>query len=356
MSIKIGAACALLSLVPLTSQAMDLGTYKGVDLDLTLQVNRALMYANDGSDSETFFVDGDNSSTRLSFQAEGELSDGVRVGGKFEVEYQSNPSNQVDFETKSIDAEIGERIMEAWVKSDHWGKVSLGQGAGAADGNMERDLSGTNIINWANPSLLGGAVRFGGTGPKISSTMSNLDFEGRYDRIRYDSPKFGPIVLSVSQGTKSTSDVSEAGARLEKKLSNGVRLRGALGYSVEDTIAAAGNEKTIGGSFAVRLASGWNAGIAMGKSSDDNDSNPDSSFKSIKLGYMTGDHAVSLMYALADDRSRDGDASKMLGIGYVYSPKKWMDVYAGYKVHSLDRAGANYDDIKIATSGIRLKF
>ena len=209
MKLKSYATCALLSLFPLASQAVEVGTYQGVKLDLGLQINRALMYADDGITNETFFVDNDNSSTRFSLKAQSNLDDKISVGALFEAEYQSNPSNLVDMETKTTASPtLDERKMEAWISSKEYGRLTIGQGSGAADGNMERQLSGTAIINWPNPTLVGGALKFGGTGPTIKSTMSNLDFEGRYDRLRYDTPKFGPISLAVSQGTNKGNDAA----------------------------------------------------------------------------------------------------------------------------------------------------
>ncbi|WP_029913070.1 porin [Pelobacter seleniigenes] len=348
----------VISLIPISSYAIDLGTYNDVKFDLGLQINRALMYVDDGSDKELFNVDNDNSSTRFNLNAETAIDNEFTIGAFFEAEFQSNASNDVDFESKSSDAVLNERYMEVYVKSKRFGQLSLGQGSGAADGNMERDLSGTNVINWANPALLGGAIRFGQTGPKISQTMTNLDFESRYDRVRYDTPKFGPVRLAISYGTKDDSDVTEAGVRLEKKFDGGTRLRGALGYSIEDTEEGndTGKEKTVGGSFAILLSNGINGTVAVGKSSDDDSSNPDSKFSSLKVGYLKGRHAVSVMYAMTKDRSKKGDESSSIGLGYVFSAKEWLDFYAGYKVHSLDRKGSNYDDIKILTTGLRARF
>lgn len=42
-------------------------------------------------------------------------------------------------------------------------------------------------------------------GPKINSTTGYVDFEGGCDRTRYDTPKFGPVMLSASFGKRSSS-------------------------------------------------------------------------------------------------------------------------------------------------------
>ncbi|WP_083921068.1 porin [Hahella ganghwensis] len=350
------ALCMALATAPLSSYAVDLGTYHGVDLNLTLQVNRALMYADDGNDTELFFVDNINSNTRFNLKAETVLEGGTKVGGQFEAEYPSNSSYSVNFDNKSTRPELGERHMEVWF-ADDWGKVTIGQGDGAANGIMEMDLSGTGVINWADPSLLGGGIQFNRTGPTIGSTMNNLDFESRYDRLRYDTPNFGAFGIALSQGVKGSSDITEIGLRFNHTTDSGLAFKGGLGYSTENTEDgnAAGDENTVGGSVAVLLPGGLNAAIAIGKSGDDDEANPDAEFKSAKIGYKTGKHAVSLLYAITDDRAQQNDQAEAVSLGYVFAVRKGIDLYASYKVHSLDRDGEDFEDISILTTGVRLK-
>jgi hypothetical protein len=101
-------------------------------------------------------------------------------------------------------------------------------------------------------------------------------------------------------------------------------------------------------------AGGFNLTGAL--SMRENDDGLDASFSYLKGGYKTGKHAVSIDYALGEDQAADGDESDMTGIGYVFKPTKWAEFYAGAKVHSLDRSGADFDDINIVTGGTRLKF
>jgi predicted porin len=341
----------------MTSNAIDLGEHNGVNLDLTLQINRALMRVDNGTNSELFFVDNDNSSTRLNFTATTAINDDLTVGGEFEVEYQSNPSNQVDFSNRSISAEFNERRVDAWIENDRWGQLSLGHGSGAADGIMEVDLSGTSSINYSNPALLGGDISFGDDGPTISRTMTNLDFEGRYDRIRYDLPEVGAVKVAVSQGIKENTDIKELAVRIDLKSNGGMRFRSEFGYSVEEAIDTdEGEQTTSGGSIELRLPNGLVAGLAAAKSGDDDIDNPDTTYSALKLGYRLTKHAYSILAVRVKDRNQLKDISDSIGLGYVYSAGQGVNMYLGYKVHSLERPGEQYDDIKILTSGIRLKF
>jgi hypothetical protein len=85
----------------------------------------------------------------------------------------------------------------------------------------------------------------------------------------------------------------------------------------------------------------------------------DSTFNYLKIGYKFGTHAIGVDYATGDDFSAVGDEAKMYGIGYVWNPIRWLELYAGYKVHQLDRSAANggsMDDITIGHVGTRIRF
>lgn len=184
--------------------------------------------------------------------------------------------------------------------------------------------------------------------------MSNLDFESRYDRLRYDLPSLGAFKPSVSYGIKGNSDVVEVGVRANFDL--GGKLTTALGYSNKDVGAATGSAVTTGASASWLHDSGLNLTGAYSVLSDDDSANPDASFTTYKVGYKMEKHAISLRYAKTEDRAVEGDKSTTIGLGYVFTPNKWFNVYAGFDNNSLNRSGSNFNDIDIATVGTRFKF
>jgi len=52
----------------------------GVTLKFSGQINRGILLTDDGVDTESFFVDNDNSSSRFKISAEGAISEGLRAG------------------------------------------------------------------------------------------------------------------------------------------------------------------------------------------------------------------------------------------------------------------------------------
>lgn len=327
-------------------------------MDTYGQINLGYMNGDTGDGSKSYIVDNDNSASRVGAKISGKVDDlGVTVGAHVELEYQHNPSNVVTPDTRNVDGEFNERQLNLFVKGD-FGMASLGQGDGAANGNVEIDLSGTKIVSFTNPALVGGALSFiddaAGDEVALKSTMSDQDFESRYDRLRYDAPSLGPVDLAISQGVKDSNDVTEVGARFSVPLAG--KLAAGLGYSVKDVGGATGDVTTMGGSVSWLHTSGVNLTGAYSRVEDDDGANPDSDFYLVKLGYKQGRHAVDLHFAEAKDRVADGDSAKTIGVGYVYTPVKWLNLYAGYNNHSLDRDGGDYDDVNTVLLGSRVKF
>jgi predicted porin len=356
---SLPAAAVAAALLALHQPALAQAEPTGLEVKISGQINRAIMNADDGVQSNAFHVDNDNSSSRFSFAGSAPVAPGLRAGVVLEAEFQSNPSNEVTFATQDISPELLERIIEAYFQGD-WGKLALGQGPGAADGGIEVDLSGTAVAQYSLVNGIGGGFAHRTdagalTTATINATMSNQDFESRYDRLRYDSPAWGGFSLAASWGAKDNGrDVGEAAVRYAGDLGALGRLAAAFGVSDQAAAAPGGvDDKTVGGSVSWLHASGINATLAH--STRDLGSR-DGTFSYVKVGYKAGKHALALDYAMADDQAAAGDEAKMTGLAYVYAPISWAEIYAAIKRHSLDRPGTSLQDIDIAMVGTRLKF
>ena len=122
---------------------------QAVDFKIYGQVNRAAMYTDEGSSADWFFVENDNSSTRFRFRGSNDFAKGWKVGFLWEVEMQSNASNEVSMtETDTSGITFRERKMEFWV-GQKYGKVWLGQGDTASNSTSEVDLSGTTVTAYS---------------------------------------------------------------------------------------------------------------------------------------------------------------------------------------------------------------
>jgi hypothetical protein len=327
-----------------------------IEVRLSGQVNRAVMFVDDGAEKEWFNVDNGNSSTRFRFNAEGKVTETQKAGILFEVEYKSNPSSDVTFANRSISPVLNERHMDLFYSST-WGTLRLGQGDGAANGASEVDLSGTTVAHYASTPDIGGAFEYRSngllSGASIAGTLSNQDFESRYDRVLYQTPSMSGFTVEGSWGNKQTT-VYEVALRYSGKLEGLGSLAAALGYSTEEGAGGAADDKTMGGSISWLHTSGINLTY-----SHTNRELPgrDGKFDYFKLGYkFSGMHAVSVDYALGQDQLAGGDEAKMFGIGYVLTPVAWAEIFALAKQHSLDRSGGSLDDITFVMVGSRIKF
>ncbi len=119
-----------------------------VSLTLSGQVNRGLLWADDGGTSELFNVDNDNSSTRIRAAGLANVTDDLGLGAAIEVQFESNSTASVN-QTNSTGVgpnTFTERKLEWYLDSKRFGRLWMGQGSTASDGASESDLSDTGVI------------------------------------------------------------------------------------------------------------------------------------------------------------------------------------------------------------------
>jgi len=325
-----------------------------VDFGISGQINRAMMYVDDGSTGKWFFVDNDNSSTRFRFTGSNDFENSWKVGIVWEVEMQSNASNKVSMdENDTSGIHFDERKMEFWV-GHKYGKAWLGQGDTASNGTSEVDLSGTTVSAYSDVPAVGGAFVFqdngAGIGVTVGGSRSNFDGLSRRDRLRYDTPKFAGFYGSASVMSESRWDAA-------------LRYSGDLGWG---KLAAAGayadlgtssdtQDGIISSSASLLLPMGLNFTVSYAKRDQDN-TDPWNLFG--KVGYQFLEkHAASVQYSRTENLSAKDDKGDSFTLAYVFSPWKSVEFYANYTVHMLDRdVGSDPDDINIGFFGGRVKF
>jgi len=332
------------------------------------QVNRAVLFADNGAQSEAFFVDNDASSTRFGLIGEADLGE-TTVGANIEVELESNSSNDsVDgerFGPSNGDFNLKERKLELFAKNARFGDGYLGQGPTASDGTTEVSFSGTSVAGgYSDVATVGGAIAFSegrrGSGRlRVRDVFSNFDGNSRRDRIRYDTPSIGGLRLGASVADKGDFDVAAkwGGDFNGMKVAAGGHV---LFFGEQD------NERSFdlqyGGSASVAFAGGFSVtGAAAARSSDDADRDP--LFLYGSLGYRTdglsdlGSTAFSVDYALNEDVARQDDEAQTFGLFAVQRVgAAATDLYAGLRWYDLDREGLDTDSVTAVWTGARLRF
>jgi len=307
------------------------------------QISRAITFADNGTDDDILFVDNNNSGTRLRLTGKTEISPGLTAGIHWETQYQSNSSSAISInEGDNGNGGFSTRKRDLWFKGG-FGKVSLGQGDGAANGTSEADLSGTGIADYSGNNL-DDAIQFE-DGTTNSSVFSNFDGLSRNDRIRYDTPSFGPIGIAISGG----QDRAELGLRYNQKLGGGSKVRARVGYvgrSDKDF-------KQLGVSASYITAGGFNVS-AMYAEQDRDNTNVDPEAVYVKVGQKFGPHAVSVSYNTVDDRGAAGNEADRTNLSWVYNMAKGVEVFGMYQTSSINHAGV--DDVDQFSVGSRIKF
>ncbi len=351
----IAVAAALAATLPSVAQAEDSLVKSGSDkteLKFYGQVNRAILFADNGDEDDVFFVDNDNSSTRFGFI--GEYKGDLTFGAQIELELESNSSSDgdgPDFGDASGTFELKERILDLYVKGD-FGAVYLGQGNSASNGTSEVDLSGTSVVAYSGVTDLAGSLSFNNSGQRIGQVFSNFDGLSRTDRLRYDTPTFGGVTLGASVAGNDEYDLS---AKWAGEF-NGGKLQLAASYAEpeEDDI-----DSQYSASGSILLNNGFSFTAAYGE--QDRDDSNDPNFYYAKIGYKAdlvaaGSTAFSLDYYEGEDIGGNNTESTSLGLFVVQKiDKVGLELYGGVRQYEFD-SGANDDDLDVIALGARLKF
>jgi hypothetical protein len=333
-------ATSVVMLAPVSAYAFE--------FTLSGQVNRLLMSVDNGEDSGVVSADNSVSGTRVRVKGHGDVNDDLSVGLYYEYQLQSNPSDKItgdSLDSDGIGGNVGggdnfsNRNANIWFKGN-FGKVTLGQGSGAADGSTEADLSGTTVIQYptSNGDLLG-SMEYGDSGVTVNNARSAFDGLSRNDNIRYDAA-IGDFSLAGSVGNGSKVELA---ARYKVK---SLEIRVA-GWNTNDSTDDSIKGYAISGTWLVE--NGFN--FTGEYSGDDSDGNPDNIY--VKLGYKTGNNAFGIDWSETSDKAA-GDGSSA-SIAWVNQLMAGVEIYTTYRVESLDNVSGNHD-INAFVGGARVKF
>lgn len=308
-------------------------------LKLTGQVNRAVMWQDDGRNSATKHVDNDMQNSRINLTATGKLTDDMDVGATIEAQFLVDSSAQVDVRDHSAAARTGtwsNRIMEVFFDSKRFGKLSAGLGHMASDGTMEdTDMSLTTVV--ANGSdvnrFAGGTVFFdktlngkysntalaaGGNGLAVNEGFSSLngsvgqffnnaDGLDRQNRIRYGTPEYYGFRLDLSHAyadnnaSGSTPNVGRGNDMWDAALRYAgeigcTKIAAQIAYVHDNTVATRNTAGTangqvtgydqVNGSIGVLFPVGISFMVAAANRDWDFAGAPDAKMYFAKLGYQ----------------------------------------------------------------------
>jgi len=321
------------------------------EFTLSGQVNRLIMNVDNGEESGVVNADNSVSGTRVRVKGHGDVGNDLTAGLYYEYQLQSNPSSKItadDLDSDGVGGDVGggddfsNRNANIWVQGN-FGRVTLGQGSGASDGSTEADLSGTTVIQYptSNGDLLG-SMEYGDSGVTVGDARSAFDGLGRNDNLRYDA---------------AVGDFSFAGS-----YGNGDKKELAARYKLEnlEVRAAWWDEASSGdGDRGAAISATWIAenginltGEYSGTDASDGEADDPTNIY-VKLGYKTGKSSYGIDWSETQDLG-PGDGSSV-SLAWVYVPMSGIEVYASYRVESVDNVDDD-DDIDAVIGGARVKF
>jgi hypothetical protein len=281
-------------------------------------------------------------------------NDGLTVGSnansesRFRILSSTDPINGITYGTNiefglggrgDDDLSLGKRVEEI-TASGAFGKVSIGHGSQASDGIGANDFSGTGMI-WEN-----GAYNVGG----VFKNAGLLDGGTRLERVRYDSPSFGPVSFAASlddgnqgsAGTVSTDAIADdqSSFHVSVKLP-AVQVRlGVANRDAKNTDTLALDVAGILGNF---TAAAHYVEVEKGALAEDIEQ------VRVILGYKMGAYnfSVNMQEATQDNFGASGKAIDLttMGAGLTFAPTKGVELYAGVMQASNDvTQAAGVDD------------
>ena len=258
-----------------------------VSLTLSGQVNRALLWYDDGSMTGVRSVDNNNSSTRFRLQGDAKIGGGWSMGYYLETEFITSNSfgtdqiesrraiNGVTSTTTGALANgegnspltLGLRQSHWYIKNDQLGTVSVGRVNTASKDLITTELGGIGVVAYADTREVGsefllrrqGTTDRAGlcaTGLGCTSTLRWNNFiptldSYRFDGVRYDSPTWYGFTSSSSFGDDYRYDTA---LRFAKEF-NGIQFAAGISYTVDQDENVINNDNTATPAFTLKPGS-----------------------------------------------------------------------------------------------------
>lgn len=212
-----------------------------VSLEISGQVNQALLAWDDGVDSDAYVVTPTGASY-FAFKGEGKISDELKAGYFMQMFVWGEGQFQVDQSTDDALGGFTDAITLAhnamYIDHAKLGRVWLGHTSGATDFIQSINLAQSVAVRGSSGQLYNGAFvpRNAETGAArgyrfndiYGNAASNAPGEGhRYDLVKYESPSIAGFKISAAWGEDNFWD---AAIRYAGLWGGRVKAAGGIGY------------------------------------------------------------------------------------------------------------------------------
>jgi hypothetical protein len=376
----------LLAVAIASAMAAPIGA-SAIEASVSGHLNRVILFADDGFDSDVMQADSSNSMSRFRITGSGDLGiGGMKVGVNLETAWASNRTSRVTIKgrngnTGTGDANFNIRHSNLWF-SGGWGRLTMGHTSTAYDGITDGATGGPLFLaGITNGSTMGANIAYKRTGnatfnngqggtARVGNTYVNFD-GGRQDVLRYDSPSFGPLSGRVSVSDNGSWQTS---VHLNTNFS-GATVFMRAGYedreNDQEDAGASGVSERWGGSAGILFSQGTNITFGYGGgdftagngSITSNQDRGDGDTVYVKLGHRWGANTIAVNYGHHefDGSTAAGTVdhdSTTWGIGMTHTlSEPRVELFAGYRNFDLDVQNvAGIEDIDLFQMGARVRF
>ena len=385
-----------------------------VSLTVAGQVNKAVLFWDDGTENNAYVVGNKNDQSNISFTGDAKFAAGWTAGFDITLRLRDSLSDDVDQDVAHGTGEAFQIWQSHWfIESEQLGKVSVGKASRVSDTAPENDLSETGVAGYAGVQDMGGAFAL----RRADGVLLGLAWGDVYNHfngdtanlVRYDTPEFAGFIASASWGEDDNWDV---GLKWEGE---GGGFKGAASIAYTQISDAPGefadlDQSTLVGSVAVlHEPTGLNALVSAGRRAFDQSvldadgatrTPEDAKFIYTKLGWLAklnglgttafyGEYGWFKDFVSALDNTADedgngigdaadlaatlggariaGNTAEVWGAGVVqHIEAAEMQVYLGYRLHEVDFdlrdaggnavAGNGADDFHTVVVGSKIAF
>jgi hypothetical protein len=317
------------------------------------------------------------------------MANGMNLGFIYEISLDQYDSTEFDIgnNTSGQGVDVDTRKIDIYLEGD-FGTVSFGKGDGAGYYANMMDYSETLYFGGgAWYTLYSSGISFvddnGNKLYRIGETNGVFNAVGRQERIRYDSPSIGGLVLSTSLDNGNAYELAARyhvdfpGAKLATGLSwvdaNDLEIPTSPTDGQPLTPGSEFKEKQVlGASASLLLDGGLNFTVSYGNEETDamanagqaNQEGYDATNLFGQVGYSTGAHHFAVNYGETKDLIVEGTKGSQIGLAYVYDWSSAVRLYSSYHLYSLDLPSSvktaegwgDANDISQLYAGIRVAF
>ncbi len=285
-----------------------------VKLEISGHVNEAIMFWDDGTESNAYIVTNDNARTRFRFKGDAKINDDWKAGYLIEIGARSANSKR-----STQDDPIGDggraldlRHNTLYVESKTYGKIWVGLTGGASEGSTEVNLAATKEIakysdqedSGLGMNIIVNGISSGVQWRRLIRGGGDQPGEGkRYEMVRYDTPEIMGFTATANWGA---DDTWEAGLRYTGEFGD-FKMAAAIAYG-ENSDSSADGFQCVGNNTAPLNAAISNTDCEQLGGSISVMHSPTGIYANFAAGYMEDnvieiDPGAAGIAAVADSRS-----------------------------------------------------